>query len=122
MMTLSGKQIRVRRALLLRLVFSGFLIGFILVLLNWYLYERNWITTDNAFVTGNIINVTADATGVVDSVLFEETQIVKKGDTLIKLDAQRATDHIDASRANLARAVRTVGSLFANRRQVCQKI
>lgn len=121
-MTLSGKQIRVRRALLLRLVFAGFMIGFILVLLNWYLYEKNWITTDNAFVTGNIINVTADATGVVDSVLFEETQVVHKGDTIIKLDAQRATADIDASKANLGRAVRTVGALFANRRQVCQKI
>ena len=121
-MSLSSKQIRVRRALLLRLVFSGFLIGFILVLLNWYLYERNWITTDNAFVTGNIINVTADATGVVDSILFEETQIVHKGDTILRLDAQRATADIEASKANLARAVRTVGSLFANRKQVCQKI
>jgi len=121
-MSLSSKQIRLRRALLLRLVFAGFMIGFMLVLLNWYLYERNWITTDNAFVTGNIINVTADATGVVDSVLFEETQIVHKGETIIRLDAQRATADIDASKANLARAVRTVSALFANRKQVCQKI
>ena len=122
MMSLSSKQIRVRRALLLRLVFAGFTIGFILVLLNWYLYERNWITTDNAFVTGNIINVTADATGVVDSILFEETQVVRKGDTIIRLDAQHATADINASKANLGRAVRAVGALFANRKQVCQKI
>lgn len=121
-MPLSRKIIHDRRKFLVRLVLSGFSIGLLIVLYNWLFYDRNWITTDNAFVTGNLINVTADATGVVDSVLYEETQVVHKGDIIVKLDSQRALAEFDAARANLGKSVRTVGALFANRRQICQKI
>jgi len=121
-MSLSRKTIRSRRNFLLLVVLSGVAIGIIVALLKWFGYDRNWVTTDNAFVTGNIISVTADATGVVAAVLAEETQIVKKGDVLIRLDGQRARAALGQAEAELGRAVRAVGALFANRRQICQKI
>jgi membrane fusion protein (multidrug efflux system) len=121
-MQLSRKMIRSRRTLLLRLVFAGVVIGALAALFRWLTYDRDWVTTDNAFVTGNIISVQSDATGVVAQVLAEETQFVKKGDVLIRLDSQRARAALGQAEAELARAVRNVGALFASRRQLCQKI
>ena len=78
--------------------------------------------TDNAFVTGNLIPVYSDATGIVAEVLYEETEDVKKGDLLIRLDAQRARAALGEAEGELGRAVRAVGALFATRQQICQKI
>ena len=102
----------------MRRVLAGALIAFS----RWYFYDRDWVTTDNAFITGNIIPVQADATEVVAAVLAEETQLVKKGDVLVRLDGQRARAALAQAEAELGRAVRAVGALYAQRRQVCQKV
>ncbi len=119
---LSRKTIRARRAFLLRALAVGVGVGALVTAFRWFTYDRDWVTTDNAFVSGNIIPVQADATGVVAKVLAEETQLVKKGDVLIELDAQRARAALGQAEAELGRAVRNVGALYANRRQICQKI
>ncbi|AZG78934.1 HlyD family secretion protein [Methylocystis rosea] len=121
-MSLSRKSIRARRSFLLKVVFLAIAIAAFLALFKWFTYDRDRITTDNAFVTGNIIPVMADATGVVAAVNAEETQLVKKGDVLVRLDAQRARAALGQAEAELGRAVRAVGALFANRQQVCQKL
>lgn len=121
-MSLSRKIIRARRSFLLKIVLIGVVIAVFLALFKWLTYDRDRITTDNAFVTGNIIPVMADATGVVAEVNVEETQSVKKGDVLVRLDAQRARATLGQAEAELGRAVRTVGALFANRQQACQKV
>jgi membrane fusion protein (multidrug efflux system) len=121
-MQLSRKNIRARRDFLLKLVIAAVVIGALIAFVRWFAFDRDWVTTDNAFVTGNIIPVFADATGVAAAVLAEETQPVKKGQTLIRLDGQRARAALGQAEADLGRAVRTVGALFASRRQMCQKI
>ncbi|MGJ0511016.1 HlyD family efflux transporter periplasmic adaptor subunit [Methylocystis sp.] len=121
-MALSRKSIRSRREFLLKIVVAAVLAGALIAFSRWYFYDRDWVTTDNAFVTGNIIPVQADATGVVAAVLAEETQLVKKGDVLVRLDGQRARAALAQAEAELGRAVRAVGALYAQRRQVCQKV
>ncbi|HEY8161173.1 MAG TPA: HlyD family secretion protein [Methylocystis sp.] len=121
-MSNSRKTIRAKRNFLLKLVLVGVIVGVAATLFNWFTYDRNWVTTDNAFVVGNIIPVQSDATGVVAQVLAEETQMVKKGDALVRLDAQRAGAALEQAEAELGRAVRNVAALFASRRQTCQKI
>lgn len=121
-MALSRKSIRFRREFLLKIVIAAILGGALIAFSRWYFYDRDWVTTDNAFITGNIIPVQADATGVVAAVLAEETQLVKKGDVLVRLDGQRARAALAQAEAELGRAVRSVGALYAQRRQVCQKV
>jgi membrane fusion protein (multidrug efflux system) len=121
-MALSRKSIRSRREFLLKIVIAAVVVGALIALSRWYFHERDWVTTDNAFVTGNIIPVKADATGVAAAVLAEETQQVKKGDVLVRLDGQRARAALAQAEAELGRAVRAVGALYAQRRQVCQKV
>ena len=118
----SRKSIRARRNFLLKALAVGVVIGVMAAAFRYLTYDRDWVTTDNAFVSGNIMPVQADATGVVSQVLAEETQLVKKGDVLVRLDAQRARAALGQAEAELGRAVRNVGALFASRRQVCQKI
>lgn len=121
-MQIGRKVIRTRRKQLLALVAAtaGAVILFIAV--KWLIHDRNWVVTDNAFVTGNIIPVYSDATGVVAEVFAEETQNVKKGDVLVRLDGQRALAALAQAEAELGRAVRSVGALFAARGQACEKI
>jgi membrane fusion protein (multidrug efflux system) len=121
-MQLDRKTIRRRRNLLLLLVAVALSLGLLAYAVNWWLYGRFWVVTDNAFVTGNLIPVHGDATGVVVEVLSEETQYVKRGELLIRLDGQRAAAALGQAEGELGRAVRAVGALFAMRQQMCQKI
>jgi membrane fusion protein, multidrug efflux system len=121
-MQFDRKTIRRRRNLLLLLVALALSAGALAYAVDWWLFGRFWVVTDNAFVTGNLIPVYADATGIVVEVLREETENVKKGDLLIRLDEQRARAALGQAQGELARAVRTVGALFAARQQACQRI
>lgn len=121
-MQLPRKTIRMRRDFLLKVVLIGIGLGIAVGLIKWLVYDRSWVTTDNAFVSGNILAVNADATGIVARVFFEETQLVKKGDVLVTLDGQRAKAALGQAEAELARAVRGVGALFSYRRQMCEKV
>jgi len=121
-MPLDRKTLRSRRLIFLSLVALTALAAGLYFLIRWQTHDRFWVTTDNAFVVGNIIPVQADATGVVADVLVEETNKVKAGELLVRLDEQRAKAMLDQFAADLARAVRSVGGQFAARRQACQKI
>ena len=121
-MQLDRKTIRRRRNLLLSLVGITLAVGVLAYAAKWRAYDRFWVTTDNAFVTGNLIPVYADATGIVAQVYYEETEHVDRGDLLIRLDAQRAAAALGQVQGELARAVRAVGALFAVRQQACQKV
>ena len=71
------KAVRARRNRRL-LVVAGFVltatIGF---LIYWYTHDRFWIRTDNAYVTGNLVPVAAQASGIITQVLAEETPVLK---------------------------------------------
>ncbi len=121
-MQVDRKTIRRRRNLLLLLVALALSAGALAYAVNWWLFGRFSVVTDNAFITGNLIPVYADTTGIVAQVLYEETEDVKKGDLLIRLDEQRARATLGEAEGELGRAVRAVGALFATRQQTCQRI
>jgi membrane fusion protein, multidrug efflux system len=121
-MQVDRKTIRRRRNLLLLLVALALSLGALAYAVNWWLFGRFSVVTDNAFITGNLIPVYADTTGIVAQVLHEETEDVKKGDLLIRLDEQRARATLGEAEGELGRAVRAVGALFATRQQTCQRI
>ncbi|PZR85457.1 MAG: secretion protein HlyD, partial [Hyphomicrobiales bacterium] len=121
-MQFDRKTIRRRRNFLLSLVAFVLAACALIYAVDWWLYGRFSVVTDNAFVTGNLIPVYADATGFVAQVYYEETDYVKKGDLVIRLDEQRAAAALGQAQGELGRAVRAVGALFATRQQMCQKI
>lgn len=121
-MQVNRKTIRARRNQLLGIVSLAFAAAGIAYAAQWWFHGRFRVATDNAFVTGNLVPVKADATGIVAQIYFEETGNVKKGDVVVRLDGQRAAAALGQAEGELGRAVRTVSALFATRQQVCQKV
>ncbi|WHZ27886.1 MAG: Multidrug efflux system EmrAB-OMF, membrane fusion component EmrA [Nitrospira sp.] len=88
----------------------------------WWTTARHWIQTDNAYVTGNLVPVTAQASGIITQVLFEETQFVNRGDVLVRLDEHEASAALGRARGRLGEAVRHINSLFFTQRQLAEKL
>ena len=89
---------------LLGLAYGGF---------EWFT-SRNAEVTDNAYVQGNVIQITPQVGGTVTAILADDTDFVKAGQPLVQLDPADAKVALDQAEANLAQAVRQVRTLYAN--------
>ncbi len=69
----------------------------------WWIYARQFVTTDDAFVEGNITVISSKISAHVTKVHVTENQRVKKGDLLIELDSSEA----DAKAAQAKAAYQT---------------
>ncbi len=83
--------------------------------LYYYNYGRYRESTDNAYVTQNIVYITPQIPGVVSQVLVQETQFVKQGELLGTLDTRDANISFNRAKAALAQTVREV------KREILQK-
>ena len=81
--------------------------------LDWYNYGRFHQTTDDAYVGGNIVSVTARENATVTALMADNTQAVRQGQILVEFDPAMARIALSAAQANLARAVRSVRGAFA---------
>ena len=80
----------------------------------WFLYQRHFEATDNAYVQAPVVQVTAQVGGTVLAVLADDTDIVKAGQPLVKLDPADAKLALERAEAQLAQTVREVRTLYAN--------
>lgn len=69
--------------------------------------------TDDAYVAGDIVAVTARDPGTVLAIHADNTQTVKAGQPLIDLDPDTAEVNLAAAEAELARAVRATRATFS---------
>ena len=94
--------------------------------LGWTAYEwlvaSHYESTDNAYVQGNVIQITPQIGGTVTALLADDTDYVKAGQPLVKLDPADAKVALDQARANLAQAVRQVRTLYANNASLSAQI
>ena len=65
-------------------------------------------TTDDAYVGGNQVNVSSQITGTVTAVLADDTELVKPGQVLVKLDPTDSEVALAKAKSTLASAVRSV--------------
>jgi membrane fusion protein, multidrug efflux system len=79
----------------------------------WYA-GRHEESTDNAYVQGNVIQITPQISGTVTAILADDTDFVKAGQPLVQLDPADAKVALQLAQANLAQAVRQVRGLYAN--------
>ena len=79
----------------------------------WYL-GRHEEATDNAYVQGNVVQITPQLGGTVTAIFADDTDFVKAGQALVQLDPADAKVALDQAEANLAQAVRQVRTLYAN--------
>lgn len=116
------KSIRTQRTRRLVLVALVAAIGGLTYGGYWWTTARHWVETDNAYVTGNLLPVDAQASGIITHVLAEETQFVNKGDLLIRLDEHEAAAALGRARGRLGETVRRINALFVAKRQVGEKL
>ena len=70
--------------------------------------------TDNAYVGGNMVTLSAQVTGNVDAIRADETQMVKAGAPLITLNAIDADLALSQAQARLGNVVRQERERYAN--------
>ena len=80
----------------------------------WIINNGKHEATDNAYVNGNIVQITAQIAGTVNAIQVQDTDFVRAGETLVKLDGADAQVALDQARAQLAQTVREVRNLYAN--------
>jgi membrane fusion protein, multidrug efflux system len=110
----SGRTRRVGLAGLGALVFLGGL-GY---LAYWFFEGRYFERTDDAYVNGDVVQVTSEVPGTVLSLNVDDTQLVQSGEVLLTLDPADARIAEANAEADLARAVRQVRGLFAQREEL----
>ncbi|MFC5609955.1 HlyD family secretion protein [Variovorax soli] len=84
----------------------------------WGAYEwlvaSHYESTDNAYVQGNVIQITPQIAGTVMSIGADDTDYVKAGQSLVKLDPADARVALEQAEAALAQSVRQVRTLYVN--------
>jgi len=81
----------------------------------WYWVNgRHFETTDNAYVQANVVQITAQAGGTVLAINADDTDYVKAGQQLVKLDTADARVALDQAEAQLAQTVRETRTLYTN--------
>jgi membrane fusion protein (multidrug efflux system) len=79
-----------------------------------WMVARNYQTTDNAYVAGNVVQITPQVGGTVTSIGADDTDYVKPGQVLVQLDAADALVALSQAESQLAQTVRQVRTLYAN--------
>ncbi|CPP37845.1 multidrug resistance secretion protein [Burkholderia pseudomallei] len=78
--------------------------------LYWFIVGRFSEETDDAYVAGNVVQIAAQIQGTVTDVLVADTQQVKAGQALVRLDDAEAAAAFAQAQAQLAQAVRQVAN------------
>jgi membrane fusion protein (multidrug efflux system) len=81
----------------------------------WWLDVRHYQSTDDAYVAGDLVGAMSQVSGTVVSIAADETDRVQAGQELIRLDATDYRIALQDAEQQLARAVRQVHTVFANR-------
>jgi len=72
------------------------------------------VETDNAYVGGNLVNVSSQVNGSVVEIRADETQMVKAGTEIVKLDPADAAVNLAQAEARLGQAVRQQRERYTN--------
>lgn len=113
----SGRRKLILIGLVVVLVLAGLLwLGY------WFVHGRWYVSTDDAYVKGNIVTVTPQVNGTVVAITTDDTDYVHRGQLLARLDATDAKAALARAEANLAQTVRQVRQLYANVAQLQARI
>jgi len=90
-----------------------FAIAAILYTAYWYVIGRNYEYSDDAYVAANIVQITPQVAGTVVAITVNETDFVKAGEVLVRLDSTNAGIALQEAQQQLAQTVREVRTLYA---------
>jgi membrane fusion protein (multidrug efflux system) len=102
-----------KRRILLFSVLGVFLLAGAAVAVWYYLHGQYHETTDDAYVGGNLVQITPQVAGSVLAIYADDTDFVKSGQKLVELDKADARVMLAQAEAQLAKTVRSVRTLRA---------
>jgi len=103
-----------KRRKALTIVAIAVALGAVAYAVHYLLIGARYESTDNAYVQGNVIQITPQVSGTVLAINADDTDFVKAGQTLVKLDPADARIALEQAEAQLAQTVREVRTLYAN--------
>src|SRR6516164_5515522 len=112
------RSLRDRRRRWIVGLLAALIVVALLVLAWWLVYARFYESTDDAYVAGDLVNVMSEVSGTVVSIGADETDRVRAGAELVRLDATDARIALQDTEQQLARTVRQTHTVFANRDQL----
>jgi len=83
----------------------------------YFLYAQYYIETKDAYVQGDLIRVAPQVSGTVTEIAADETQYVRQGASVVRLDPTDSDVALARAEASLAQTVRDVAHLFDMERQ-----
>jgi len=111
--TLNGR----RRLLISTVLAASAAVG--IAVAGWWLASgRYHESTDDAYVGGNLVQVTPQVAGTVLAIHADDTDYVSAGQTLVELDKADSRVALDQAEAQLAKTVRSVRNLLATDSQL----
>jgi membrane fusion protein (multidrug efflux system) len=103
-----------RRTRLFAILGGVIAIAAVVVVLYWLLIGQFHVSTDNAYVNADTADITPQVAAQVTEVLVAETQNVKQGQVLLRLDDSDTRVALDQARAQLGQAERKVRGYYSN--------
>src|ERR1700753_119760 len=107
-----------KRHRLLLLVTLGIVVIAVGYGIYWQTVLRLRETTDDAYVNGNVVQITPQIAGTVVGIGADATKYVTPGQPLVRLDPADAKVALEQAEANLALTVRSVRGIFATTAQL----
>ncbi|RDS84161.1 efflux RND transporter periplasmic adaptor subunit [Dyella psychrodurans] len=102
-----------RRGILLRLLLVVLVLAAIAWTVWYFIVGRWYESTDDAYVNGNLVQITPRIAGTVVSITADDGDFVKQGQVLVQLDKSDADVELQRASANLANTVRRVRGLYS---------
>jgi membrane fusion protein, multidrug efflux system len=103
-------------------VFGVFAVGAIGFATYWAVALRHSESTDDAYVNGNVVQITSQVPGTVTSVANDDTQFVEAGVALVQLDTADAKVALEQAESQLAKTQRQVRNLYATSAQLAATV
>lgn len=109
----SDQALKNKRKKALSIVAIFIVIALVLFLV-WKFFLKNSVSTENAYVGAETASITSMVSGQVAEVLVHDTQAVKQGDILARIDDRDAKIAVAQARAELTKAKRQYKQTAAN--------
>jgi membrane fusion protein (multidrug efflux system) len=103
-----------RRALVLAALATVFILAGVAAGLWWWLDARWYESTDDAYVRGDLVQLTPRIAGTVVRINADDTALVRAGQSVVDLDPDDTQIALAQAKAHLAQTVRRVRQLFAD--------
>lgn len=110
------------RKKMLKLILIIFFIFALLYSIYWLFFKQFQVYTDDAYVDGNLVQLMPQVSGIVSTIIADDTQLVLQGQPVVRLDDTDAKNDLQNAEAMLASTVREVRQYYPQAKQLAANL